>query len=483
MVTRVKDPKTGEFVDRRVTDIKASVRAPISSIKFLEGNVYVNGDFAPELTNTLKSVIKGTVQLSTGQVPRQVYGQPTFLGPASQQVSALSADGVRVTDSLVRTYISQLEKQSGQKGTLLPTKLEYGPELYKRLFGSAEELATRDPMKREPTVVNVRKLAANLYTDEKFTAKNLPKDAIYVGRAYNKGKYQLQGTPWGNPYRVGPDGNLEQVLDKYEGWARTQLAKNPQWLDPLMGKDLVDWCEPGKCHADVLKKLVGEKVGDFERAPLGKATLTDADKVREEYNRLNDKKTRLGAAGISKSEARKLNRLEETIRKATTVDPTLVEVEDTRNWREPDEVGKIEKAKTKSDVKVDIKSIGDTKAPGIYTDGKYNSAVTYGAIQAMVKSKENKSFWQTVARQGGIRVAGVFVSVEQMQTLAKSIPVDTEVIYNKSGNPTVKPRTTGGGAFGIANKTLGTLGIIGAIGDILRLSKEWSGTERKVPIS
>ena len=754
LVVRVKDPKTGKYVNRRVSEVAPGTPKVVSSIKFIEGNVYVNGDFAPELTNTLKSVIKGTVQLPDGKVPKQVYGQPTFIGQAPQQVSSLSADGVRITDSLVRTYVTQLEKQSGRPNTLLPSEIRFGPQLYERLFGAEQDVPARTGV-REPNVINVRKLAANLYADEKFTPSNLPKDAVYVGRQYSKGKYQLPGSKWGNPFRVGPDGNLEQVLDKYEGWARTQMAKNPNWLDPLINKDLVDWCEPGKCHADVLKKLIKEKVGDFERAPLGKAALTDLDKARERYNELNDKKTRLGAGSISKAEAKELNRLEEYIRKATTVEPkyagqiesidselkpkkefsrevfvfgsnekgihgkgaaltaveeygavrgqgvglqgssyaiptkstpsqslslpeikkyvddfirfakndpetkfnltaigtglagykasdiaplfadapdnvilpdkfkavltpkttrveivkveggnkgkgtpmgdakdvqmrkiasaAIVELEDLNaqnkiTARVPNGVGKTssetsllqlgpvddnlsgktimlarngklsnkplrpetiaqitkaaqaganfvvgdmpgvdsefiklldklnasykvyhtgdnpritpssetpkttQKPTTRPETKLEIKNVGDTKAPGIYTNGKYNSAVTYAAIQAMVKAKESKSYWQTIARQGGIRIGGVFVSVDDMQTLAKSIPADTEVVYNKSGNPTVKPRTTGGGAFGIGGRTLGTLGIVASIGDLLRLSKEWS-TPRKVPVS
>ena len=33
------------------------------------------------------------------------------------------------------------------------------------------------------------------------------------------------------------------------------LKKLPDWLEPLRGKDLVCWCAPEACHADVLLKL------------------------------------------------------------------------------------------------------------------------------------------------------------------------------------------------------------------------------------
>lgn len=509
MVSRQKD-RFGKYQNVPV-GMAEGQRNLINSIKFDKyGDVVVNGRYAPELTNTLKSMIKGTLQvpgsglptgaifteppqaldtgrrsnLPTGVIGYDAAGRPIMSkGMAPRSTTPFIADGVRVTDSLLRTYITQLEKNSGVTGTAPFSSRQLGPELYNRLFGSAETQTVRDPMKREPTVINVRKLAANAYEGEKFTVKNLPKDAIYVGRAYSKGKYQLQGSPYGNPYRVGPDGQLDEVLNKYETWARNKLTANPKWLDPLVGKDLVDWCEPGKCHADVLKKLVKEKVGEFERAPLtGKTQLSDIEQSRARLKQLQDLKKSVGGGNLSRREAAELSRLQETIRKATTVDPTLTDMPDERVVRLEDKPGKVVSEKTKPETKVSIKNIGDTKAPGIYTDGKYNSQVTYNVIQAIIKAKESAKFQQVLTRQGGIRVGKVFVSVDDMQQLARSIPADTEVVYSKQGNPTIKPRTTGGGTFGIAGKLLGPLSVIAGLGDIARLAKEFTNTNREVPI-
>lgn len=77
----------------------------------------------------------------------------------------------------------------------------------------------------------------------------MPPNAIYVGRP----------TKWGNPFKIGVDGNREQVIKKYEAWLDEKLKEDPKFLAPLYGKDLVCWCPLNlPCHADVIiRKLQG----------------------------------------------------------------------------------------------------------------------------------------------------------------------------------------------------------------------------------
>ena len=71
----------------------------------------------------------------------------------------------------------------------------------------------------------------------------MPKDAVYVGRPTN----------YGNPYRMEIDGSREEVVAKYRVWLAEKLEENPNFLDPLKGKDLACWCPLNKpCHADVI---------------------------------------------------------------------------------------------------------------------------------------------------------------------------------------------------------------------------------------
>ena len=61
-------------------------------------------------------------------------------------------------------------------------------------------------------------------------------------------------TKWGNPFRIGIDGDRDEVCDKHARWIMTQphlLAA----LEELRGKRLGCWCSPLRCHGDTLAKL------------------------------------------------------------------------------------------------------------------------------------------------------------------------------------------------------------------------------------
>lgn len=67
---------------------------------------------------------------------------------------------------------------------------------------------------------------------------------------------------WGNPFRIGTDGNRAEVIKKFKEWILTQ----PQLLadlDELDGKILGCWCKDPKnskaCHGDVLIDLLNER--------------------------------------------------------------------------------------------------------------------------------------------------------------------------------------------------------------------------------
>ena len=81
--------------------------------------------------------------------------------------------------------------------------------------------------------------------------KGIPANAVYVGRP----------TKWGNRYVIGRDGTREEVIKKYEQW----LAKSGLDVTELRGKDLVCWCAPLACHADVLVKLANETSGNGKK--------------------------------------------------------------------------------------------------------------------------------------------------------------------------------------------------------------------------
>ena len=83
----------------------------------------------------------------------------------------------------------------------------------------------------------------------------IPTDAVYVGRP----------SKWGNPFKIGKDAsgvrwNREQVIELYRAWI-TDKDSSDNLLDDigeLKGKDLVCWCAPLPCHADVLLELANK---------------------------------------------------------------------------------------------------------------------------------------------------------------------------------------------------------------------------------
>jgi hypothetical protein len=77
----------------------------------------------------------------------------------------------------------------------------------------------------------------------------MPENTVYVGR----------GSRYGNPYRVGIDGNRYEVLYLYVQWLSEIMEENPDFLKLLKGKDLACWCPLDKpCHADILLDLANE---------------------------------------------------------------------------------------------------------------------------------------------------------------------------------------------------------------------------------
>jgi hypothetical protein len=75
---------------------------------------------------------------------------------------------------------------------------------------------------------------------------------VYIGR--QNPRYRVRRSKWANPFKIGPDGDREQVLAKYRAW----LQEHPELLaalPELRGKVLGCWCKPLACHGDILAEL------------------------------------------------------------------------------------------------------------------------------------------------------------------------------------------------------------------------------------
>lgn len=75
----------------------------------------------------------------------------------------------------------------------------------------------------------------------------MPEGTVYVGRP----------SKWGNPFRVGRHyPTATAAVRAFRVYAAHHAYFNPNWLEPLRGKDLACWCKlSDPCHADVLLEL------------------------------------------------------------------------------------------------------------------------------------------------------------------------------------------------------------------------------------
>lgn len=81
-------------------------------------------------------------------------------------------------------------------------------------------------------------------------------NTVYVGRAWGPFK---EDSKWGNPFKVGKHGTIEQVLEEYETYIRSQQDLMDS-LTELKDKILICWCnDDSPCHADILIKLLENK--------------------------------------------------------------------------------------------------------------------------------------------------------------------------------------------------------------------------------
>ncbi len=73
----------------------------------------------------------------------------------------------------------------------------------------------------------------------------IPDGAVYVGRP----------TKWGNPSRVGIDGTRKECVEDYRSHVASSRQFQADIRRELVGRDLVCWCSPLPCHADILLEI------------------------------------------------------------------------------------------------------------------------------------------------------------------------------------------------------------------------------------
>lgn len=110
---------------------------------------------------------------------------------------------------------------------------------------------------------------------------------IYIGRAMPA--HGLDASPLANPYRIGPDGTREEVIEKSYNWLRGEFKdlNSPARQELLRIKAMVEtgqkvtlacWCAPQRCHGEIIRDSVVKLI---ERDRSHGARDTRSEQVRE----------------------------------------------------------------------------------------------------------------------------------------------------------------------------------------------------------
>lgn len=84
----------------------------------------------------------------------------------------------------------------------------------------------------------------------------LPENTVSITRPGRYGNPYIIGEP-----RITPTGEVWYISEKdclklFEQYAKNRIEEEPDWLDPIRGKDLTCFCKEGApCHGDILLRL------------------------------------------------------------------------------------------------------------------------------------------------------------------------------------------------------------------------------------
>jgi hypothetical protein len=89
------------------------------------------------------------------------------------------------------------------------------------------------------------------------------KNNVYIARGgvvyIDNQRFPKYSSKFANPFKIGKNGNREEVIDKYKKYIIELLDKNQimrQELLEMEGKNLGCWCHPEPCHGNILLELI-----------------------------------------------------------------------------------------------------------------------------------------------------------------------------------------------------------------------------------
>ena len=120
--------------------------------------------------------------------------------------------------------------------------------------------------------VKVKYIRPKGYNNLKEWAKDTKNE--YIGRAgivfIDGERYPKKSSSFHNPFKIGKDGDRDEVIDKYRSYIIDNIGKNESLMKQLIsmkGKRLGCWCYPDACHGDVLLELIDMYTKPSTRKP------------------------------------------------------------------------------------------------------------------------------------------------------------------------------------------------------------------------
>lgn len=145
-------------------------------------------------------------------------------------------------------FIETKKAEVQEKAAELTTAgmLRFKKELDKqKRFDTDEEWTEEEKRLRDHLMIG------NAVTVNQKTMKNLCKWAQENGKFERVDRF----SDWGNPFELDKDGDRDEVCDAYEVYFDLKKSLHDR-LDNLKGKALACWCDPQRCHAHHLERLV-----------------------------------------------------------------------------------------------------------------------------------------------------------------------------------------------------------------------------------
>ena len=108
-----------------------------------------------------------------------------------------------------------------------------------------------------------------------------------------RGEYVGRPSPLGNPFKLGRESDRDAVIARYEVWLRERIMARDKRVCAELNRlyliardtellELVCWCAPKHCHADVIRKVLLESLqfNGFDCPPRQKGIGNDHHKNR-----------------------------------------------------------------------------------------------------------------------------------------------------------------------------------------------------------